>query len=551
MPEDEREVRYVLPKLWRFLLFSVFVLLFLNYDPAGISSAGARWMARVINYIGAPQYESAGRDKIVVVLADPVSLDAIGQSWPLPYAEQAEIISIIMEHKPRMLALDLLFTDQRREDPDAELLWNTINEYRNQAPIFGAVAPPGKSGVRLIRNAAGETLPVYGVDVAVTTKWPDLGYRLKANSQPESMAFEMYRALCDPDWPGRRKTHPDNDKWLCPTQLSSGSGVPDLPEGNPLPPLDKEDYQREMLVVWANGVPDYASLYGNEMDVAKSIFKCNEDNRDTLERLMALIVRQRYESDANCAYHAVIPIDLLKNLDWDVADNALQGKIVFYGLDHPGIPDIVDPPTTQPIAGVHLHAMALDNLMTFGPDYFGTESKRLWAVGSLTLAELQMLVTLAVLLVLFFILVSNPVATGQAAPPAVEYRVVSDFAQLKSAWRHYRNHFTLVSLYGDTVAGFNDWQNFHTRSVNDATSLPDRMLRHALWVAAFLPILAFRTFLGRILLFVFFLGLLFYLDIAVLKVPPVDAFSLIAVLTASKIVVPTQVFHPRRKRTDL
>lgn len=60
-------------------------------------------------------------------------------------------------------------------------------------------------------------------------------------------------------------------------------------------------------------------------------------------------------------------------VDWaenGVLANALRGKIVLVGADLDGIPDLFSSPIQGDVPGVHLHAMALDNLITLGPDYF-------------------------------------------------------------------------------------------------------------------------------------------------------------------------------------
>lgn len=539
MDKEEPEIVYQLPRLWRFLLLSILFILFLGYDPAGVSSSGTRWIVRVMNYVGAPLYEGPHREKIVVVLADEESMKSVGKGWPLPYDYQAEVISTIMEHKPRMLAIDLLFLDQLRKDPEVELLWNTINEYRAEAPLFGATATLPGSSLELIRNAQGDELPFDKADVLVKTDWPDMGYRLNANARPQSMAFEMYRALCDPDWPGPKRRESPDPGTLCPTKLTPK-------EDESKPSFDRQAFEREMLVFWGTGKPDYRNLFDEKMDIAENIFTCQTDPDSVWERLVGLILTQNYSPDANCAFHAVLPLDLLMRLDWDVAKEALHDKIVFYGVDHVGIPDIVSPPTIQSIPGIHLHAMALDNLLTYGPDYFGTESKRLWGIGSLNLATLQMLVALFVILIIFLFLMMNPIATGRASPRPIERRYITDFKQLKQALRHYRNMVSLGNLFDDTKAGIVDWHNYRAASLSDAKNQADRVLRKILWGLAFPPTFLFRTFVGRLLLFAALLVLLFYLDVAVLRVPPIDAFHLIAVLLAAKLVVPAQIFHPRR-----
>jgi hypothetical protein len=48
---------------------------------------------------------------------------------------------------------------------------------------------------------------------------------------------------------------------------------------------------------------------------------------------------------------------------------ALAGKTVFYGGAFYLTSDRVTSPVYEELPGVYLHAMAYDNLVTFGPDY--------------------------------------------------------------------------------------------------------------------------------------------------------------------------------------
>ncbi len=48
----------------------------------------------------------------------------------------------------------------------------------------------------------------------------------------------------------------------------------------------------------------------------------------------------------------------------------LENKIVLVGANLDGIPDVIESPVHGSIAGVFYHAMALDNLMTYGKNYW-------------------------------------------------------------------------------------------------------------------------------------------------------------------------------------
>jgi hypothetical protein len=47
----------------------------------------------------------------------------------------------------------------------------------------------------------------------------------------------------------------------------------------------------------------------------------------------------------------------------------MKGKIILYGANLSGVNDLIFTPTRDILPGVYLHAMALDNLLRWGPEY--------------------------------------------------------------------------------------------------------------------------------------------------------------------------------------
>ncbi len=57
---------------------------------------------------------------------------------------------------------------------------------------------------------------------------------------------------------------------------------------------------------------------------------------------------------------------------------SLSGRVVLYGFDLAGSSDVIRPPTHLMLPGVFLHAMALDNLLTWGEHY---KAPAIWLAG--------------------------------------------------------------------------------------------------------------------------------------------------------------------------
>lgn len=531
---------YRLSQAWRFLIgWAVFFLL-LTYDPIGLTTVSERWLVRVVNYMGAPLYQSAVRDEIVVVIADPTSRETLKLGWPLKYDVQADVIGKITNLKPRMLAIDMMFLDQHRDD-SVEFLWDAIDEGADISPIFGAAAPRIGLDLKIIENEDGQPLPFAQADITTDSTWPDMGYRFASDNtldvgRPPSLALAMYKELCTGNWEQASMLSRDY-KEACRNQGSISS------QGT----FDQSAFDRDMLVFWGSGLPDYADLFDGKFDIANRLFNCRVDSRPFLQRLIEAVTLQKTEfTETTCAFHPVIPLDVLMNIDQEVLRPAIEGKIVFYGVDHPGIADIVNPPTSQPIAGVHLHAMALDNLLTWGPDYLGKSSRYYPGIGSQSLSRLQFLMSFAIfmviLLVSFLWYPHEAERNARYAPqPATEKQVLA-FSNLKYAICHY-----LCNVVLDFVGEIKHLTAGLKESISDSTTYQHRGMVVLLWTVSFLPILMLRTVIGSLIFLSTLLCLILYLDLFVLMVPPINALVLIGVLAFVKLVVPLRAFTPGEK----
>jgi hypothetical protein len=78
----------------------------------------------------------------------------------------------------------------------------------------------------------------------------------------------------------------------------------------------------------------------------------------------------------------------------------LRDKVVLYGFDLAGLSDVVSPPTHATLPGVFLHAMALDNLLTWGERY---KAPAVWAFDRRIGADSVTFVTFIVVFALCFL----------------------------------------------------------------------------------------------------------------------------------------------------
>ncbi|GAB4366150.1 MAG: hypothetical protein Kow00114_23900 [Kiloniellaceae bacterium] len=527
--QPPQRIRYVLAPVGKLLAAWLIFVGAPNLETTGDPKAIDRLMVRAVNFMGLAPYDDSLQNEIVVIAIDSISLAELHLSWPMAYGEHAHYLAKIIEHKPAMVAMDLMFLDRNSEEP-VDFLWDAIDEARSEVPIFAAAPPPGLIAGGIVANDAGEPLPFYLGDITVDTDWPDMGYRLAGGRRLPAtypLAYAMFKALCDPAW-REAEGYPKP-----PETLASW-----CPEGG----IDDADYHREMLINWGHGTPDYDGLFHGEFDIADRLFNCVEDTTALTTKLSS----EDNEPRQTCAYHPVIPLDVLHRLGDKELDAALGGKIVFYALDHPAIPDIVDPPTMRPVAGVHLHAMALDNLLTFGASYLGTTVPHsqvssdaacsLWHLDCLRRHIELNAIRLFYYMIIFVVVLAFLLRYGPAKPPSDQPRfILGPRTMFLAIYHRFRNAWLDCSdIYAKLKS---DLEERRRR----AASRRQREIQEALWALRLLGTLLVLTLPGRLLLLVLTLLAVYLADLYLFLIPPVNVLNILSVYLASEVLVPVNV----------
>src|ERR1700730_4524243 len=97
--------------------------------------------------------------------------------------------------------------------------------------------------------------------------------------------------------------------------------------------------------------------------------KCGPEQPDVRRRLLTRLRHGPLEVKEECAYTNTISVaHPLRTFDPQV-EQVIRGKAVFYGASFLAAGDRVVSPTYQDLPGVYLHAMAYDNLVSFGEAY--------------------------------------------------------------------------------------------------------------------------------------------------------------------------------------
>jgi hypothetical protein len=288
----------------------------------------------MINHIVERLYPDAGQRDTAVVLFQEKNLRELKAGYPVSYELQAEVFEALASYGPRSVLIDFVFMDDRgdtRTRPLVKSLCKLSNVVKGRlflpAPLdedarafmqktFGGCA-------QLVNALMDPDTGVSGVLTYCTGTW---GLR-----------------ECE-DRLDRRETWMDS-----PAFAMAKHHVAGLTPGG----ADR------MEILW----PSRTSVLNRKW------MKCGPEQPDARRRLLTRLRHGPLEVKEECAYTNTISVaHLLGTFDPQV-EQVIRGKAVFYGASFVAAGDRVVSPTYQDLPGVYLHAMAYDNLVSFGEAY--------------------------------------------------------------------------------------------------------------------------------------------------------------------------------------
>lgn len=348
----------------RWVLYTLLGFALLAVDPFGIGNFAEEGSQRVLYEIGGPLYDDSAREDIVIVLVTEQSLKGLYErrvtqtnEWPLLYRDWSVLLKTIAAHRPRTIFFDVYFEQERVTDSSLPRLLSTLDRFDGHLPIYfaGGIAPYSSELLGRLDKSSG----------IVGSAWQSdgNGVPLRQNGEPIA-ALRLYDDACGPTKEPLRGCR-EGSGWV----------------------RDEGQTHFPMSIVWGSrgALPLTAQLEGySEANY------CN-NNTDNLTDLAFSIVKGALgeiwdwwsdgstDAGVKCLFHKVIDADELMLVfdhgsieEKSALMDTLQNKIVLVGTFFEGLPDIAESPTIGVVPGVALHAMMLDNLMKFGPDYIRT-----------------------------------------------------------------------------------------------------------------------------------------------------------------------------------
>jgi CHASE2 domain-containing sensor protein len=311
-----------------YLLFLLGGVALLRMDPFGLTrltkiySQDLLAVAMADCYPGAPAGPCVkdGRAAIAVVLLRDPDLAAFNEPWPPRYAFHARVLKAIRANHPKAVVMDIVFEDVR-DDPTIDALAAELDRYRAAGiPVYGATF-----GVdRPLRPEVGARVTPVQVPKKIDPLDRVTRFYEMATDPPESQPTAVptvFREVCGG----------------CPGATGCGTGA--------------------IRVFWS--------------DVQEKSW--NDRWLDCRRRppFPQWIVQDRgSDFRENCPSTPTVPAGLLlePTEETDVAvEDMLTGSVVFYGAFYHGAADAMNTPLHNDLPAVYLHAAALDNLVTLGP----------------------------------------------------------------------------------------------------------------------------------------------------------------------------------------
>lgn len=308
-----------------------------------------RKAASVYAPVAGQAYGNGSRDAISVLVIDDASLAQAGQTWPASYGYYTRLLDALQGYRPRAVFFDIMFRDPR-PDPTLALFARQLCTLRASGTKVYLAGTPDEAGELRVRPGLDELRGRCFEPVAITFR-PD-----EIDKLAWSYPLEMHSGSN-------------------PVRRSAALAIYDDLVKEPV-----DDTRAPMALSWglspaADGLRLLAPATAEEGSEAPESHEayCRADHG--LLEIAPFGLREWLFHDAEkpvCVYHETVYGYDFANAD-DVGEtvlkHALTDRVVMIGTAREYSNDYVISPIHGRVPGVYLHAMALDNLLTYGSRY--------------------------------------------------------------------------------------------------------------------------------------------------------------------------------------
>jgi hypothetical protein len=338
------------------LVIVSFILLWVGDKLNASGMVLTRFMARMQAPLTAQfNYPTQVREQITVVMYDQQYLKATGSAWPISYQDHADWLLRLTADpgaRPKAIMLDITF-GQERADPTVASLKQALCTIQNdyKVPVFLAALPSPEDGRLRVRP---------GLEAGKSGQAPACFTLVGVDYVPDPLdglawSYQLSRHLTNAGW----QSGPSRDDPRLPAYRSAAMAM-----AQDAAQLDLGPETVPMAMVWGyNSAP--------QTDRPEADLNCRVGERE-YEKFIPGVLRQIWE-DADrpplCPYHQTLSMAQLGELPEHALAPYLRGRYVMVGAQVPGYNDFAVSPVHGIIPGIHMHAMALDNLLTYRGNY--------------------------------------------------------------------------------------------------------------------------------------------------------------------------------------
>jgi len=304
-------------------------------NPFGFSDLVQRYSQDVADLLitGPYFYGTEGRDQVSVAIIDEDTLHTLQAPWPWKYGDHARALDALLQYHPKAVVVDFLFVDSRPDDTLPDLV-EEIHRYKKAGvPLYfegGIDLPFGENPLRPELAASGVPIldPTIPINSGVARQYNATGRCF--DTEPDAAGNCLSLAL-----------HVFKDVY---------------PQ-TPLTPLNDK-----MELVWGTKTAPENSWITKTDDNGQRV-SCFVQTGFFERIYLAFFDPKSVKSP--CPYNAEFPVEaLMMGGDQDVAKMATN-RVIFYGGALEGAQDKVYTPVNDLLPGVFVHAMAMDNLITY------------------------------------------------------------------------------------------------------------------------------------------------------------------------------------------
>jgi CHASE2 domain-containing sensor protein len=351
------------------LVLFAFSVLQIALNPFGFSDLTQRYTQDISNLLitGPYLYPTTGREQITVALVDEPTLHHLQMPWPWNYSAHARALDALLAYKPKAVVVDFLFVDSRVDDSLGELVEEIARYKKAGVPLYfegGTDLPYGEAPLRpeLAKTGVRILDPSIEVYDGVVRQYPASGHCFgpggQLRGQCPSLALQVYRDL--------------------------------YPEHPPAPLKGK------MELVWGTETAPFNVTFNDRTN----LLSCNEKTSFLLRIYRAFFDKKT--AAGRCPYNNDVPVEALLAGGYDDDLNRLiPNHVIFYGGALQGAQDKSFSPVNGLQPNVFVHAMALDNLITFA----GRPEQNVMSLGPYTFSNepAQVMAIIPVILILSYL----------------------------------------------------------------------------------------------------------------------------------------------------